>query len=120
MKGANASLLLPEKICWIKSGVSERNPGDLSLLADDTLYVISFGPLGICQVVKDCAGYDNAAQAFVVKEAVPMGEGGENGEAYRSYPRHSIDDLLQWGQTVVGASAMTDAERQSYGLDVSE
>lgn len=112
--------LVSDFIHWLKCSSSDRNPGDICLLTYETLLVISLEPLSICQVVDSCAGYDDVAHAFVVKKTVPADTDDGYIEVYYSYPRHSIDDLLQWGREVVGASAMTSAERQSYGLDASK
>ena len=120
VRGVDGSYLSPNSISWIRSDTSERDPGELCLLAGGTLYVMSLDPFGVCQVVDSCEGYDDVARAFVVGKNVPIGGPGEYGEAFYAYPRHSIDDLLAWGRETVGASGMTDAERLGYGLDASE
>ena len=116
LRGVDAGGLSPSSIHWLRSSSSERNPGEICLFVYETLHVVSLEPFGVCQVVDYCAGYDEAAHAFVVKKTVPTDTDDGYREAYYSYPRHSIDDLLQWGSKEVGASAMTNAERQGFGL----
>ena len=119
LRDEESDFLGPDTISWIASSSSDRDPGELCLLAGDTMYVLSLDPFGVCQVVNSCVGYDDAARAFVVSKNVPSGEEGSYIPAYYAYERHSIDDLLAWGREEVGASGMTNAERQNYGLDAS-